>query len=253
MWGYWWALVIGFGGLVEKMEGGEGNFMRYASLFDNVFASLPLKNRQNFKGRMNRECSLDNNTLRQRIGKISEDSILFRTDFPEYHTEFVGSVLSELTSEGILIKIAQGIYAKPRKSRFGAVLPSIDKIVESIAARDNAEILPFGMTALNELGLSTQVPMNYTYLTTGSERTIKLSNRNIILKHGVPKNFCYSTRLISLLVQALKALKKDNIGQEELQIIQQLISKEADKQAVAKDVDMMPAWMKKIVKPMLNA
>lgn len=202
---------------------------------------------------MANESSLDSSTLRQRIEAIPEDCILFRSDFPEYHTEFVGSVLSELTAEGILVKIAQGIYAKPRKSRFGIVLPSVDKVVQAIAARDNAEVLPSGVTALNVLGLSTQVPMNYTYVTTGSERTVKLSNRNVILKRGVPKNFCYETRLISLLVQALRALKKENVGQEELQIIRQLVSKEPDRETLMKDVDMMPAWMKRIVKPMLNA
>lgn len=194
----------------------------------------------------------DTNTLRSRIEAMPEDSILFRSDFPEYHSEFVGGTLAELTSEGTLVKLAQGIYAKPRKSRFGAVLPTVEKIVQAIAVRDNAEILPSGMTALNALGLSTQVPMNYTYLTTGSERTVKLANQQVVLKRGVPKNFCYVTRLIALLVQALRALKQQNVGQEELQIIRTLITKEPDKDALAKDVDMMPAWMKRIVKPMLK-
>ena len=202
---------------------------------------------------MTNEYSIESTTLRQRIEAIPEDSILFRSDFPEYHTEFVGSVLSELTTEGMLVKIAHGIYAKPRRSKFGIVLPSVDKVVQAIATRDNAEVLPSGMTALNALGLSTQVPMNYTYLTTGSERTVNLSNREVVLKRGVPKNFCYGTRLISLLVQALKALKKENVGEEELNIIQQLVSKESDKETLAKDVDMMPAWMKRIIKPMLTA
>ena len=197
--------------------------------------------------------SIEGVTLRQRIEAMPEDCILFRSDFPEYHTEFVGSILSELTTEGILVKIAHGIYTKPRKSKFGVVLPSVDKVVQAIATRDNAEILPSGMTALNALGLSTQVPMNYTYLTTGSERTVNLSNRKVVLKRGVPKNFCYGTRLISLLVQALKALKKENVGDSELKVIRQLVSKEIDKETLVKDVDMMPAWMKRIIKPMLTA
>lgn len=201
---------------------------------------------------MANEYSLDGTTLKQRILALPEDCIVFRSDFPEYHIEFVGSVLSELTAEGVLVKIAQGIYAKPRKSRFGAVLPSVDKIVQAIAVRDNAEILPSGMTALNALGLSTQVPMNYTYLTSGSDRKIKLCDRNVILKRGVPKNFCYESRLISLLVQALRSLKKENVGQEEIQTIRQLVSKESDKQTLLKDVDLMPIWMRRIVKPMIN-
>ena len=191
-----------------------------------------------------------NITLRERIEALPEDTVLFRSDFPEYHSEFVGGTLAGLTQEGLLVKLAQGIYAKPRRSRFGFVLPSVDKIAQAIAARDNAEVLPSGMTALNVLGLSTQVPMKYSYLTTGSERTIKLENQEIRLKRGVPKNFCYKTKLIALLVQALKALKQQNVGQEEIQTIRSLISKEPDKTTLAKDVDMMPIWMKRIVKPM---
>lgn len=192
-----------------------------------------------------------NITLRERIEALPEDSVLFRTDFPEYHSEFVGGTLAELTQEGMLVKLAQGVYAKPRRSRFGLVLPSVDKIVQAIAARDSAEVLPSGMTALNVLGLSTQVPMKYSYLTTGSERIIKLENQEIRLKRGVPKNFCYETKLIALLVQALKTLKQQNVGEEELQVIRNLILREPDRSALAKDVDMMPVWMKRIVKPML--
>ena len=194
----------------------------------------------------------ESKTLKSRIKALPVDSVLFRSDYPEYHSEFVGSTLAELTESGVLFKMAQGIYVKPRKSRFGLVPPSIEKIVQAIAMRDNAEVLPTGTTALNALGLSTQVPMNYAYLTSGSERTIKLANRQVVLKRGVPKNFCYKTRLIALLTQALRALKQENVGDSELQIIRELIAKETDKESLAKDVDAMPGWMKRIIKPMLN-
>ena len=217
-----------------------------------LFVSLHLKNQQNFKDVMTNKYPEEGVTLRQRIESMSEGCILFRSDFPEYHTEFVGSVLSELTDEGVLVKIAHGIYAKPRNSRFGVLLPSIDNVVQAIAVRANADLLPSGVVALNALGLSTQVPVIYTYLTSGSERTIQLSNTQVILKRGVPKNFCYRTRLISLLVQALKALKKENVSEEVVNTIRQLVKKETDKATLAKDVDMMPAWMKRIVKPMLT-
>ncbi len=195
--------------------------------------------------------NIDGRTLRQRIETMPEDSVLFRSDFPDYHSEFVGGTLAGLANEGVLVKLAQGIYAKPRKSKFGAVLPSVEKIVLAISKRDNAKAIPFGMTALNALGLSTQVPMNYTFLTTGSERTVNLKYQKVVLKHGVPKNFRYATRLISLVVQALKALKQENVGQEEIRTIRTLITMEPDKESLAKDVDMMPAWMKRIAKPML--
>lgn len=202
---------------------------------------------------MSREDAIkENKTLKDKITSLPDGSILFRSDYPEYHSEFVGSTLAELTDDGILSKIAQGIYVKPTKSRFGLVFPSVEKVVQAIAARDNAQILPSGMTALNVLGLSTQIPMNYSYLTSGSERTIKLKNHQVVLKRGVPKNFSYKTRLIALLAQALRTLKQENIGNSELRIIRELISKETDKENLAKDIDILPIWMKKIIKPMLN-
>ena len=191
-------------------------------------------------------------TLRERIEALSNDSVLFRSDFPEYHSEFVGDTLATLTKEGVLVKLAQGIYAKPRLSRFGVVVPSVDKIVSAISARDRAEILPSGETALNVLGLSNQVPMNYTYLTTGSERTINLGHIQIILIHGAPRNFSYETRLIALLVQALKAIGKENVGEEEFQTIRSLVAQEPAREPLIKDVNVMPAWMKRLVKPMLE-
>ncbi len=58
---------------------------------------------------MNSEYSLDNGTLKQQIETMPDNSILFRSDFPEYHAEFVGSVLSELTAEGILVTASSQI------------------------------------------------------------------------------------------------------------------------------------------------
>lgn len=191
-------------------------------------------------------------TLKERIENLPEDSVLFRSDFPDYHCEFVGSTLAEMVNAGTLQKVSQGIYVKPRMSRFGPVLPSVDKIVQAIAVRDKAQVLPSGNTALNMLGLSTQVPVNYTYLTTGSERAIMLDSCKIVLKRGVPKNFCYRTRLAALLVQALKALGQNNVEEGELQTIRELISKETDWSVFAQDVARMPIWMRRILKPIIS-
>ena len=43
-------------------------------------------------------------TLRERIEALPNDSVLFRSDFPEYHSEFVGDTLATLTKEGVLVK-----------------------------------------------------------------------------------------------------------------------------------------------------
>ena len=194
----------------------------------------------------------DDKTLREKILSSEDDSIFFRSDFPEYHTESVGRVLSELTKEGRLLRIASGIYVKSRMTRFGPVKPSVDKIVNAIAVRDRVQVLPAGVVALNIFGLSTQVPMVYCYLTMGSARTIKFDGFKVILKRGVPRNFAYKTRLIALLVQALKALGEGNVEDEERSQIAMLLAREPDRDALRSDVQMMPEWMRRLVKPMIG-
>lgn len=68
-----------------------------------------------------------------------------------------------------------------------------------------------------------------------------------------PKTSVIELVLFHYLFQALKALKKENVGEGELNIIRELVSKEIDRETLIKDVDMMPAWMKRIIKPMLTA
>ena len=156
-----------------------------------------------------------------------------------------------MVDENNLTKIAQGIYLKPRRSRFGAIQPSAYQVAESIARRDNAEILPAGETALNELGLSTQVPVINTFLTTGSARNIKLGNRSIVFKRSVPRNFAYKTKLMAYIVQALRTLGEKNVDNTILNQLTTLIDKEPDHAALIEDFRRTPAWMRKILKSLI--
>lgn len=191
-------------------------------------------------------------TLREQIISAAHGTIFFRSDFPHYHPESVGRVLSDLAGEGVLTHIASGIYVKPQQSKFGLVMPSVDQIVGAVAQRDMAKVLPSGATALNALGLSTQVPMSYSYLTTGSARVMTIGDRKVVLKRGVPRNFAYKTQLIALMTQALRSLGEKNITEEHLGQIRSLIKQEDDIDALAEDVSIMPEWMRRIIKPMIN-
>lgn len=194
---------------------------------------------------------IEDKPLRQIIEEIPPGNVIFRTDFPQYNAEFVGNVLAKLVEENLILKLGQGIYYRPKMSRFGAVKPSVTQIAESIAKRDNTKILPVGETALNELGLSTQVPMNYSFLAVSSGRTIKLGNQTIVFKRGVSRNFAYQTTLMAYLVQALKALGKDNVGETELTQIRKLIRQEPEQDKLRQDLMLVPIWMRKLLSPII--
>ena len=122
------------------------------------------------------------------IGRSKEGTLFFNNSFPEFDDVYVREILTDLCRQELIVRISQGIYVKPMRSRFGIVYPAVGDIVKGIAKRDKAKILPTGNTALNQLGLSEQVPMNSEYITSGSAREIKLGKRTVRLRRSVPKN-----------------------------------------------------------------
>ncbi len=190
--------------------------------------------------------------IEQHILSLKRGNIFFPDDFIEYGSaDAIRQCLTRLCKDDKIIRIAQGIYCFPEieeKLGLGVLQPPIEHIAEAMAKRDHARIIPTGAYALNILGLSTQVPMNYVYLTDGSNRHIDISNgRGITFKKTAPKNLAFQSRLAMLITLALKSLKKDNIEDWQLGRIKELLSNEP-KEKVMGDLKLMPSWIRNIIK-----
>ena len=191
--------------------------------------------------------------IHERIAALESGSIIFAADFLDLCTERqAGRVLTELEAKGEIKRLARGIYCKPTATRFGPLYPDVPKIVEAVAKRDHAQVLPTGHTAANILGLSTQVPMAYSFITSGSSRQLTVDGKIVNLRRAVPRNFVYATRLAALIVQAVKSTGEENIGGEELSALKTAIDRAPDKEAFRNDVPLMPIWIKNIINPLLQ-
>lgn len=192
--------------------------------------------------------------ITKRIENMHEGQILFISDFSDLNgnEKVVSRALSAEEKKGNIVRLAKGMYLRPKSTRFGIVYPSVDEMVKAIAHRDKSKVQPCGMTALNMLGLSTQVPTKYTYLTSGSSRKLKLGDRLIELKRSVPKNFVFKTTLCALLMQALKSLGKKNISKQEIVQISKLIDNEKRMEQFKLDILLMPIWMRKLITNIIN-
>lgn len=192
--------------------------------------------------------------IAKRVENMHEGQILFISDFSDLNgnEKVVSRALSAEEKKGNVVRLANGVYLRPKNTRFGIVYPSVDEMVKAIANRDKAKVQPCGMTALNILGLSTQVPTKYTYLTSGSSRKLRLGNRQIELKRSVPKNFAFKTMLGALLMQALKSLGEKNISKQEIVQISKLIDNEKRMEHFKLDILLMPIWMRKLITNIIN-
>ena len=167
-------------------------------------------------------------------------------------SEAVRKALDRLEDKGVIIRVAQGIYVRPKESNLiGKLTPSAEEIAEAIAKRDRIRTVPSGSYALNALGLSTQVPMNIVMLTDGSPRVIKVGKRTIQFKKTTPKNLLAKGKISRLAIQALREIGNGKATSEEERKILELLKKE-DVNDLKHDIALAPIWIQKLMKRALE-
>lgn len=184
--------------------------------------------------------------IRNTIERNGPGRLYMVQDFADLNNDgLVTRALSRLENEGMLIRLAQGLYLYPARNKYGILFPTIEKIAYTIAEKDKARIIPSGLTALNRLGLSTQVATNAVYITDATARELAIGNRKIIFKRAAPRNFAYKSDLFPMVVAAMKELGKDGVTDEHLKIIKQVIGKYGDIDEIRYDYNIAPQWIKK--------
>ncbi len=194
--------------------------------------------------------SIENKIL-SAVNRKKHGAIIFANDFAHVgERKAINKALERIALSGKIIRLARGIYCKPKidtEFGFGVIYPSIDDVAQAIAQRDKCRIVPTGDAALNRLGLSTQVPMNAVYFTDGTPRRIKVYNgRGILFKRVVPKKLDFQSELIMLITFALQALGQGNVSGQQLDRINQLLSNEP-KERIIEDLKQVPSWICSII------
>lgn len=189
------------------------------------------------------------NKIENKIKSMKRGSIVFPSTFDDIgNVEIVKKSLLRLENKKFLVRLAHGIYLYPKQDKLlGDLHPSIEEIANAIAERDKARIIPTGITALNKLGLSTQIPMNIVFLTDGAPRSIVVGKRTIKFKRTSPKNLAVKGEITNLIIQALKEIGKDNVTAEQLEKIKIHLVKEKQ-EIIEHDAKLAPVWISKIMK-----
>lgn len=156
-----------------------------------------------------------------------------------------------MSAKGDITRVARGIYARlAQDPLLGELKPGTEAIADAIRKRDKARIMPTGALAMNALGLSTQVPMNVVYLTDGAARKIELGKRKILFKKSTPKNLSTIGKISGLVIQALKEIGKDNVTENEIQLIIKQLEKE-EPYRLEHDIRLAPEWIRIIMRKAL--
>lgn len=189
--------------------------------------------------------------VKKRLQDTKEGSAFIPSDFFDIAEAVkINKCLDRLEETGDLRRVMRGIYVKPRFSELlnRDVPPRSDDIAKAIARNYGWTIVPCGGTALNMLGLSTQVPAVWFYVSDGPYKTYEVDGMTLKFKHTDNKNelinISYKT---ALAVQALKALGKDNVTDKELRGISKLLT-ENEKVQMLVEAKRVTAWVYELIR-----
>lgn len=108
--------------------------------------------------------------IKNRILSSEDGSVFSTSDFADIaDTNTVRSALYRLVKDNILRRIINGIYEKPKYSKLLDEYVAADPtaVAQALARSYHWTIAPCGNTALNLLGLSTQVTAVWSYISDG--------------------------------------------------------------------------------------
>ncbi len=188
--------------------------------------------------------------IMNKIENGTRDYVYISSDFlnlGEY--DAVRQSLLRLEKKGKIKKIMNGMYYYPRYSELIQEYesPSPSKVAEAIARKFNWTIAPCGDAALNILGLSTQVPAKWSYISDGPYYDFQFGNISIEFKHRNNREISGMSQQTAIIIQALKAIGKENVNTSHYDIIYRQLNTE-DKILILREAQQSSMWIYNAIK-----
>ncbi len=185
----------------------------------------------------------------EKIMSENQGKVFSINDFYNLGTKnTIKSILYRLNKENQITRLIEGLYIKPKYSKIlkEYSYPDASEIAEKLANKFSWTISPAGDTALNYMGLSTQIPNEYIYISDGPYREYLYRDKKIIFKHTTNRNITSYSKELSILIQAIKALGKDNIGKEDIKKL--AIFAKKIKENFKEDTLKLPFWIQEVLR-----
>lgn len=161
----------------------------------------------------------------------------------------IRKALSRLEQKGTIRRVTRGVYDYPRfsemlQSKAGA---DMNQMAQALARKFGWRIQPSENTALNVLGLSTQVPAQAVYLSDGPSRSYQIGSRKLIFKKRMLKESGFKYNESELVVQALKGLGRERI---DASVYKQLANSipAAMWPRIIRDTRVATAWVHEVIR-----
>lgn len=174
----------------------------------------------------------------------------------------VDKTLQRLASAGNLRRIDRGLYDRPTTNRLTGrpSVPDYREVIQAVTRRDKVRYVVDGMTAANDLGLTTAVPARIEVLTDARLKPIKLGKQEIHFKAAAPSRLYWAGRPAMRVVQALYWLQDVLADRDERTRIagqlRRLFANPTHGQSIRDDLreglSALPIWMQEFLRDLIG-
>lgn len=175
----------------------------------------------------------------------------------------VDKTLQRLAAAGKLRRIDRGLYDRPMINSLTKrpAVPDYRAVIRAVARRDNARFVIDGMSAANDLGLTTAVPARIEVLVDARLKPIKIGNQVIHFKTAAPSRLFWAGRPAMRVVQALHwlqdMLSAPGDRSRVADTLRRLFADPQHGSAIRDDLraglSALPIWMQEFLRPFLLA
>ena len=179
-----------------------------------------------------------------------DGDIFFTTDFKDIATlATIRKCLGRQVKEGKIKRVMDGVYEKPKYSKvLDEYIPTDpEKVAYALAKKYHWTISPCGDVALNKLGLSTQVPVVWSYISDGPYREFAWDNIILSFRHKTNREISLMSHVSIMVIEAIKTLGKDNVDENAIAILRSRLSGE-EKDLLLKEATDAASWIFDIVR-----
>lgn len=151
--------------------------------------------------------------------------------------------LSRLVKAGAIERVARGVFVRPEVSRFvGKVMPEPFKVAETVAKTTGGIVQVHGAEAARRLELTTQVPTQSVFVTSGPSKRIRMGKLEIRLQHVCPRKLTLAGRPAGLALAAMWYLGKKEVTPALVEKIRRKLGA-SEFEILKSATGSMPAWM----------
>lgn len=188
--------------------------------------------------------------ISEKVRKAKAGTVFTTADFATLACiNTVRQSLFRLVNQGILRRLFPGVFEKPRFSKLlqENVVADPMKVAEALAKCFHWTIAPSGNTALNMLGLSTQVPVVWSFVSDGPYKVYEWEDACIVFKHRCNRELSGLSMMSRLVVHALKAKGKVHVSDKDVRKLSGEL-RPVDKRKLLKECSACSDWIYQIIR-----